>query len=225
MKTFSALTLAGIIICVSVIVQPTLTYGGTSAGIKKGDWIEYTISITGPPLDQLRNLTWYRADILEVNGASFKANKTALTVNGTLYSSIWDFNLEEGQVQGWVFIPANLGIGDTFFDAAKSANITIEGEEQKTVLGANRIITHTSIPGLVYKEWDKATGVYIHAIEFTTDYTVVTNAVATNIWNPQTQDQNQTTFYQISATVMILAAAILALVLFISQRNKLKRST
>jgi len=219
MKTFAALILTSIIVCVSVIAPPTLAHGETAVGVKKGDWIEYTISITGPPLDQLRNLTWYRADILEVDGASFKANKTALTVNGTLYSSIWDFNLTQGQVQGWVIIPANLSTGDSFFDAAKSANITIEGEEQKTVLGANRTVTHASIPGLVYKEWDKTTGVYVHAIEYTTNYTVITNAIATNMWNPQTQGQNQTATYQLVAVTIVLTVIILFLAIFIARRK------
>jgi hypothetical protein len=131
MKAFAALILVSIIVCASVIALPTLTYGETSVGVKKGDWMEYTIAMTGPPLDPIRNLTWYRTEILEVDGAWFQANKTGLSVNGTLSSSIWNFNLAEGQVRGWVIIPANLSTGDTFFDAAKSLNITIEGEEQK----------------------------------------------------------------------------------------------
>jgi hypothetical protein len=107
-------------------------------GVKKGDWIEYSISIAaGPPLDSLRNLTWYRTEILEVNGASFKANKTALSVNGTVSSSIWYFDLAEGEVQGWAIIPANLSPGNTFFDYAKSANVTIEGEEPKNTVRRN----------------------------------------------------------------------------------------
>ena len=196
-KAAFACTLILITIIVSVLaaVSSALAYAEPSTGVKKGDWIEYAISITGPPLDPLRNLTWYRTEILEVDGASFRANKTALTVNGTFSSSIWNFNLTEGQVQGWVIIPANLSTGDAFFDAAKSANITIEGEEQKTLLGASRTVTHASDPGKVYKEWDKVTGVYVHAIEHTTNYTVITNAIATNMWSPQILEPNQTEFY------------------------------
>ena len=211
MKNFTALILAGILVSASIIASPILASGEISAGVKKGYWIEYNISITGPPLDPLRNLTWYRADILEVDGASFQANKTALSVNGTLSSSIWNFSLAEGQVQGWVIIPANLSMGDAFFDAAKSANITIEGEGQKTVLGTSRTITHASNPGKVYKEWDKATGVYVHAIEHTTNYTVITNAIATNMWSPQTRVQNPTASYQLVAAAIILAVITILL--------------
>jgi len=219
MKAFNALIFLRIIDYVSVIALPTLTYGETSVGVKKGDWIEYTITMTGPPLDPIRNLTWYRTEILEVDGAWFQANKTGLSVNGTLSSSIWNFNLAEGQVRGWVIIPANLSTGDTFFDAAKSLNITIEGEEQKTMLEANRTVTHASDPGKVYLEWDKATGVYVHSIAHTSSYTVTVNAFATNMWSPQTQVQSQTKSYVLFVATVVLALLILALVIFIAQRK------
>lgn len=226
-KPAFACTLILITIIVSVLaaVSSALAYAEPSTGVKKGDWIEYSMSIKGPPLDPLRNITWYRAEILEVDGASFRANKTALTVNGTLSSSIWNFNLTEGEVQGWVIIPANLSTGDAFFDAAKSTNITIEGEEQKTLLDASRTVTHASDPGKVYKEWDKATGVYVHAIEHTTDYTVITNAVATNMWSPQIQEPNQTEFYSWLALSIVLAVAIPSTLLFIVRRERLQRTT
>ena len=219
MKAFTALILVSVIVYVSVIALPTLTYGEASVGVKKGDWIEYTITMTGPPLDPIRNLTWYRMDILEVDGAWFEVNKTALSVNGALSSSIWNFNLAEGQVQGWVIIPANLGTGDTFFDAAKSLYITIEGEEQKTLLGANRTVTHASDPGKVYMEWDKATGVYVHSLDHTSNYTVIMNAFATNMWNSQNQGQSPTSSYLLVAASLMLALLILALVIFIARRR------
>jgi hypothetical protein len=223
MKTFSALILASIVF-VSVMALPTFTYGEASVGVKKGDWIEYAISMKGPPLDALRNLTWYRTEILEVDGASFQVNKTALSVNGTFSSSIWNFDLTEGQVYGWVIIPANLSTGDKFFDVAKSANITIEGEEQKTLLGASRTVTHASDPGKVYKEWDKATGIYVYSIENTPNFTVIFNAIATNIWSSQPQGQNLTAFYQLSAAIIILAVLILSSAMFIARKKTLKKS-
>jgi hypothetical protein len=221
MKTFSALILVSIVF-VSLIALPTFTYGEASVGVKKGYWIEYAISMTGPPLDPLRNLTWYRTEILEVDGASFQVNKTALSVNGTFSSSIWNFDLTEGQVYGWVIIPANLSSGDKFFDAAKSAKITIEWEEQKTVLGASRTVTHASDPGKVYKEWDKATGVYVYSIENTPNFTVIFNAIATNMWSPQIPGQKLTAFYQLSAATIILSVLIFSSAMFIARKKRLK---
>ena len=219
MQAFTALILVSIVVYASVIASPTLTFGETSVGVKKGDWIEYTITMTGPPLDPVRNLTWYRTEILEVDGACFQANKTGLSVNGTLSSSIWSFDLAKGQVRGWVIIPSNLGTGDAFFDAAKSLDITIEGEEQKALLGANRTVTHASDPGKVYLEWDKATGVYVHSIAHTSNYTVIMNAFATNMWSPQTQGQSQTESYLLVLATIVLALLILALAIFVALRK------
>jgi hypothetical protein len=151
-------------------------------------------------------------DILKVEDASFQVNKTALSVNGYLSSSIWSFNFTEGEVWGWVIIPANLSRDDTFFDASKSDNITIEGELEKPLLGANRTVTSGSDPGRVYREWDKATGVYVHAIEHTSNYTVVTNAKATNMWASSTSQQNQPMPYPLVAATLILSAAAIIFV-------------
>jgi hypothetical protein len=222
-KTAFACTLILIIIIVPVLaaISSMLAYAEPATGVKKGDWIEYSFNITGPPLEPLRNLTWYRTEILEVDGTWFRANKTALLVNGSFSSSIWNFNLTEGQVQSWAIIPANLSPGDTFFDVAKSANITIEGEEQKTLLGASRTVTHANESGKVYKEWDKATGVYVYAITYTNNYTVTTNAVATNLWSPELiLGLNPTTFYTLVTAVTVVAALILSLVIVITRRKR-----
>jgi hypothetical protein len=213
-KAAFACTLILIIITVPVLssVSSMLAYAEPATGVKKGDWIEYSFNITGPPLEPLRNLTWYRTEILEVDGTWFRANKTALLVNGSFSSSVWDFNFTEGQVQSWAIIPANLGTGDTFFDVAESANITIEGEEQKTLLGASRTVTHASELGIVYREWDKATGVYVHAVTYNNNYTVVTNAVATNMWSPELiLGLNPSAFYTLATAVIVVAALILSL--------------
>ena len=223
MKAFAVLIWACIIISVLITALPTFAYSEPSVGVKKGDWIEYTITITGPALTPSRNLTWFRNDILEVNGASFKANMTVLAVNGNFSSSIWIFNLTEGQVQGWQIIPANLTVGDTFFDVAKDANITVDGQEQKIVAGASRTIIHANDPGL-YKEWDKATGVYVDSSEYTKNYTVVTSAIATNMWSSQNLEQNQTSFY-LMIEVSIVLAVIFASAIVVAQRKRLKRST
>jgi len=213
-KAFAIFMATTITIYTSVIVLPTVAFAEPSVGLKEGDWIEYTFSVTGPPLDPLRNLTWYRMDILDVDGASFQVNKTALSVNGILSSSVWSFNFAEGEVWGWVIIPANLNSGDTFFDASKSANITIEGEVEKTLLGASRIVTFGSDLGIVYREWDKATGVYVHAIEHTRNYTVVTNATATNMWASSSPQQNRPVPYTLYASVTILLAATIFFAFF-----------
>lgn len=191
-------------ILILLCATPVIGFDEFCVGVKKGDWIEYSINIRGPALDGLRNLTWYKAEILEVGDSLIVANKTALTVNGTLLSSIWTFNFTEGQVQGWVIIPANLGVGESFFDNTKNTSIIVEGEEYKTILGATRAITYATDPGKVYKEWDKSTGVYVHAIEFTTSYTVITKVVATNMWSPEILGIEQALFFGILGVIVII---------------------
>jgi hypothetical protein len=204
----------------SVLVLPAVALSEHSVGLKEGDWIEYTISMTGPSLDSLRNLTWYRMDILGIDGVSFQVNKTALSVNGGLSSSVWGFNFAEGEVWGWVIIPADLGGGDTFFDASKSANITIEGEVEKTLLGASRTVTFGRDPGRVYREWDKATGVYVYAIEHTANYTIVTNATATNMWVSSSAQQDRPVLYTLYAGVITILAATIFYIFFKKSRSK-----
>lgn len=225
MKAFASLALA-IMICISVAASPAVAHGGTLVGLKKGDWIEYSISMTGPPLDSMRNLTGYRTEILDVDGGWLLVNKTALTVNGTLSSSVWVFNLTEGRVYGWVILTANLTTGETFFDSTKSANITIQGEKQKMLLGATRTVTYAHDPAGGYKEWDKATGVYVYSKEYTTNYTVEMNATATNMWNPQTFRQNQGTSYWLVPATMAVAAFIAFAVIFVfAKKRHLKKAS
>jgi hypothetical protein len=212
MKTLIALLLTGLFLFSLFVAPPTSGNQEPKVSLKNGDWIKYSYNITGPPVDALRNLTWYRMDIVDVDGDWLLVNKTALSVNGTLSSSLWQFNLAAGQVYGWVIIPADLSKGDTFFDA-KQANITIAGEEQKTLLGKTRTVTNGS-DERVYREWDKSTGVYVHAIEHTDNYTISLNAVETNLWQPDSEGQKPLALYGLAAVITLLL--ILLPILFIA---------
>src|SRR3989337_2863430 len=169
MKAFTALILASIIVSVSIIALPKLAYDESSVGVKKGDWIEYNISVTGigtlPPTHDVRGM---RIEILPVQGAAFSVNLTARYANGTIGSAVWKFNFTEGNVGGWIIIPSNLGPGDTFYDSSmhtkKPVNVTIQSQEQKTVLGASRTVTYGN-DSFRHKEWDKATGVFVGSSE------------------------------------------------------------
>ena len=192
----------------------TVTNGEPSAGVKEGDWIEYDVRITGPTYAPSHNITWFRIEILNVEGAAFEANVTVRNVNGTFNSSVWNFNLTEGNVEGWVIIPSNLSPGDAFYDGTKPGNITIEGQEQKTVAGATRTITRASDSIRLVKEWDKATGVYTYSVEHPKNLTVVSQATATNMWSPQILGLNQTVFYVLVAVSAVLAAAVITVLLY-----------
>jgi len=206
----------------SITLLPVSAYDETLVGVKKGDWIEYNITMTGPLLDSARNLTWFRNEILDIQGNSFKTNMTSRSVNGTVLSSLWDFNLDDGQVCGWVIIPSNLSTGDQFFDVAKGANITIEGQDQKIVAGASRTITHATDPGKLYKEWDKATGVYVNSIEHTKNYIVITNATATNLWSAQVNVSHQSVSYLTLMASLLIVIALIFIFMFAKYRRTKK---
>ena len=218
----------------SIVVSDALVSSEPLVGVKGGDWIEYDVSMTGtgsmPPTHDVR---WFRIEVLPVEGAAFSVNLTSRYANGTMGSAIWKFNFTEGNVEGWIIIPANLGEGDTFYDysihTGIPVNVTIQDEEQKTVLGATRTVTYGK-DSLRHKEWDKATGLFIGTTEYyknvTTrtgwyieDLTVTVKAVATNMWSPQILGLDQTMFYT-SVTVGVVAVAILILAVAVVIRKK-----
>jgi hypothetical protein len=222
MKAFTALFLAIMIFSVSIIVSTTSASNQPLVGVKKGDWIEYTVSITGSTPAPAHNITWFKIEILNVDDAAFQANVTVKNVNGTLSSSNWKFNFTEGQVEGWVIIPAKLNVGNAFYDSSKPANITIMGEEQKIVAGATRTITHASDSVRPIKEWDKDTGVYTYSVEHPKTFTVISQAIATNMWSPQIPGLNMAVFYSlVAASIVIAVLAVSSLVVRIIKVRKL----
>lgn len=225
MKAFTAIILASIIISVSIIALPALAIDEPSVGVKKGDWIEYSVLYTGQTSAPTKNMTSFKMEILDVEGAAFQVNVTVRYLNGTLKSAVWKFNFTDGNFGGWIIIPSNLNPGDTFYDSWKPANVIIEGEEQKIVAGANRTITHACDSKRIIKEWDKATGVYTYAVERPKNITIITQAVATNMWNPQIQESNQTMYYALVTACAGLAALTLALVTVVAKRTRIKSPT
>ncbi len=185
-------------------------------GVKEGDWIEYAISTTGtPPVEH--DAVWARMEILEINGNEVKANIKTKTPNGTYLGSIRTFNLETGNVATWIIIPANLSQGDTFYDAYLGRNVTIEGEEERTIAGANRVTTYASIPER-HKHWDKATGVFVEALDYMENYTVNATATATNMWTKQAASPDQTALY--AAALAVTAVVVVTVAVLVYRRKK-----
>jgi hypothetical protein len=238
MKTVTALLLIGIIVSLSIIASPTLASDEPSVGVKKGDWIEYNISVTGtgtPP--PTHNVRWMKLEILQIQGAAFSVNLTARYANGTIGSAVWKFNFTEGNVGGWLIIPSNLGPGDTFYDFSihnsKPVNVTIQSQEQKTVLGASRTVTYGN-DSLRHKEWDKATGVFVGSLEvyrnvtnkagwYIEDLTVTIQAAATNMWSPQILGLDKSMFYALFIATTGIAVLILSLVIVIAQKRRAQK--
>lgn len=219
---FITFGLVVLLCCSSLIASSMCSWGEDYVGVQKGDWIEYTVSITGGTPPPTHNVNWFRIEILGVQDAAFDANFTVRFVNGTFQSSVWTFNFTEGEFGGWMIIPPNLDVGDRFYDSSKPTTVTIEGEEQKIVADASRTITHASDSIRLVKEWDKATGVFTHSIEQPKNLTIITNAIATNLWEPQILGLDPTLFYSLTGSV-VLAAITLSSIVVVPRRNKIKR--
>jgi hypothetical protein len=146
-------------------------------------------------------------EVLNVSGSGFKANVTSRHPDGNFSSLIRNFDLEAGEVQGWVIIPANLDVGDSFFDSYLGYEVTIQGEEEMTVAGANRVTTFADTPER-FKRWDKETGVFVETVDYLENYTINATAVATNMWTPEILGLDQTSFILVVSGVIAVVAVV-----------------
>src|SRR5512146_2494313 len=107
MRTLTAIVITAILISASLTTLP-IALGEPTVGVKKGDWMEYSVNVAcGAPPPKL-DLNSFRMEILDVHGAAFEGNFSSRFNNGTVVSAVWQFNLTEGNVGGWTIIPANL---------------------------------------------------------------------------------------------------------------------
>lgn len=189
-------------------------------GVKPGDWIEYNVTTTGAPPDE-KHIVWARTDILNVTGDTFTANTTGQSPNGTYSSFVRTFNFYKGDVSAWIIIPANLSPGESFYDSYDNRNYTIGGEHEETFAGATRTITYINTTER-YKQWDKATGVFVETIDNVGNYTVNATAYATNMWNPQILGLDQNVFYAVVAIVAIVIVLLVIAVLLVARRRMKK---
>ncbi|MEM3880889.1 MAG: hypothetical protein QXD19_03985 [Candidatus Bathyarchaeia archaeon] len=191
------------LLAVSLIVGTTVA--AILVGVKKGDWIEYRAVFTGTP-PAGHEVTWARTEVLDAQGTIIDLNVTTKFANGTLWNEIITLNLATGQLGDEFIIPANLNVGDTFFDKYHG-NITISKIEERTYAGATRtVISATAAQSTYY--WDQATGVLVEGISEFSDYTIHSIVEKTNMWQPQTFGLEQTVFYAllVLATILIVVA-------------------
>jgi len=233
MKKAVVLVLSILLVCLSFFGLFTSVYAEQRVGVKVGDWVEYDVSVSGTgSMPPHRDVRWTRMEVVSVDGEALSVNVTVRYANGTWGSSIWKFNFTEGNVGGWLIIPANLGVGDTFFDAySEPSYVLIQGEERREVLGAIRTVTRGSDELRELKEWDKDTGFFICAVESAKNFTdgegwyyedlrVVIQATATNLWSRQIFGLDQSVFALfISGLVFVVVGLVSGLLIW--QREKL----
>ena len=187
-------------------------------GVKPGDWIEYHVSTTGAPPSE-KDIDWARMEVLDVQGNIFHVNTTGHQLNGIYSSFVRTFDFQAGEVSAWIIIPANLNPGDTFYDAVDNQSYAIQGELQETIAGSIRTVTYINNSMGRYKQWDKATGVFVETIDNVGNYTVDATAYATNMWRPQILGLDPTVFYVVIVAIVVVIVALTLVSIFYRRKK------
>jgi hypothetical protein len=198
-----------------LLVTIGVVLGRVSVGVKAGDWIEYNVTFTGSPAEK-HDVTWARMEVETVQGTQIGLNITVKFSDGTLEPQTVTLDLETGQLGDDFIIPANLNVGDVFFDK-NVGNITISGVEDKTCASVTRSVVFAATSETTYY-WDQKTGVLVEGISQYPEYTMHSIVDKTNLWQPQLLGLDPTVFY---ATVIGAVALIIGvLAVFIVRRKK-----
>jgi len=187
-------------------------------GVKRGDWIEYHVSTTGAPPSE-KDIDWARMEVLDVQGDIFHVNTTGHQLNGIYSSFVRTFDFQAGEVSAWIIIPANLRPGDTFYDAVDNQSYAIQGELHETIMGSIRTVTYINNSMGRYKQWDKATGVFVETIDNVGNYTVDATAYATNMWSPQILGLDPTVFYVVIVAIVVVIVALTLVSIFYRRKK------
>jgi hypothetical protein len=204
-------------ICLAVLVGMHFSAVASAeivVGVKPGDWIEYNVAFTGDIIEQ-HDVTWARIEVIAVEGKTIDITITSIFSDGREETETLTLNLETGQIGDAFIIPANLDKGDTFLEQYEGT-ITISGVEEKTYMGANRKVVYATTSQTTFY-WDQSTGFLVEATSFYTDFTMVTNAEKTNMWQTQAFKLNPIVF--IVLIVLVIVAA-LALAIFLIRKMK-----
>ena len=199
----------------------SVAFADVSVGVKKGDWIEYQVTVTGTP-PPIYNTTWARIDITGVQGDAVSLHIQTRFTNGSLLIENLNLNLETNPGDSFV-IPANLNPGDVFYNPYLG-NITITGVEQRTAAGAERTVVSGSTNYTNYY-WDRQTGVLVQAtskVPAASKYfgyqnqafNVFTKTSETNMWQPQILGLDLSVFYALIVAVVVVLAAIVAILVW-----------
>jgi hypothetical protein len=194
-----------LILMALILASNFLVSASVVTGVKKGDWIEYNVSVTGNPPEG-HDAKWARMEVSNVQGNALNLNVTTQFTKGSfLYENI-TLNLETGELVDDFFIPANLNAGQSFMDA-HSGNISINKIEQRNYAGALRsVVTGNTIYTSFY--WDQQTGILVEAHSEYKDinFTMTTVAEKTNMWQPQTAILYLTIIYSIIVLIIMILA-------------------
>lgn len=175
-------------------------------GVKIGDWIEYKVTTTGE-VPQEHDLKKARIEVIKVDGNEILINITSIFKDSRKQTTQATLNLETGEILDSFIIPANLNSGDSFSEKVQGT-ITINESIQKLVIGVNRTLNTASTSSTIFY-WDKQTGFLIEAISTYKEFSILTVAQTTNLW----QKQNNLTDMIGTALIIILAIGLSSIII------------
>ncbi len=189
-----------------------------TVGVEKGDWIEYNVAFTGDASFG-HDVTWARMEITNVQGTSLTLKITTKSTDGSIETEpLFTIEFGTGQLGDDFVIPANLNVGDKFYDRAQG-NITIESSQQKNLLGAKRTTIMASTNFTAYT-WDSSTGVLVEANSSYPNYSIVSKINSTNMWPEQILGINTEALYAVSAAAIVFLAVTVTLIVLTKRKRK-----
>ena len=185
----------------------TVVYAEIAVGVKEGDWIEYSVTSTGN-VPAEHDVTGAKIEITGLDEKTIDIQITSKFSDGREETLTATLNLETGQIGDSFIIPANLDTGDTFLEQTEGT-ITISGVEEKTYAGAKRTTVYATTSITEFR-WDRSTGFLVEATSAYPEFTIITKAENTNMWQTQTFGVDLIVPIVLVATVI---GAVLAIVL------------
>jgi parallel beta-helix repeat protein len=197
---------------------------GLQVGVKAGDWIKCTYTISGWP-SGTPYPEWLKVEFLSVEGINATVRVTMHMSDGTEPSQTMTIDVVAGGgtfqgLSGFV-IPANCTTGDSIYISGYG-NVTIAGETTSSYAGATRTVVHASFSQygtqLTYY-WDKLTGAMVEASVVSGGVTATGKTTETNMWQAGLSGLpiDPIYLYVLAALVIIIAGAAAA---FIVRRRK-----
>jgi hypothetical protein len=202
------------LILILCLISPV--FADLTAGVKKGDWMEYSVTTTGSPTHGL-DINWARIEVTDVQGTNVTVGITSRFPNGSIEVFNYTLNLKTGYLIDDFVIPANLKAGDTFFDQ-NLGNVTISHTEQNKYAGATRTVVYASTNQSTYI-WDQVTGVSVEVTYQQPEYSMHTIVEDTNMWRPS--EGLDMAVLLIIAVIAVTTIAVAVMVMaFLKHRKK-----
>ncbi len=214
-------SLSAAILLTIILVLPFLgvAYGNNGVSIKKGDWIEYQVTVTGNPPPEY-NITWARMDITGVQGEAINVSVQTLFGNGTMLSEPYvPLNIATGAIGDGFFIPTNLNPGDKYSSQYEGI-INITSIARLNVAGTPRTVLVGNANQTEYA-WDRQTGIMVAATSELPGGVMYTKASLTNIWQAPIIGLNQLISFSFIIIIIVVIIVIPIILIFLLRLRKI----